>query len=97
MEYSDQAIKGPGSVDFHMSTSQRCPQFPSDWETDRDDEFRDVSPGLVEAYDGTRYRDPEMHVLRFENTVQLIRYLHHETGRPVDELWDEYERGRNNE
>ena len=29
---------------------------------------------------------------RFENKAQLIRHVHAETGVPIDELWDQYER-----
>lgn len=65
---------------------------PSDWETDRDDEFKSHSAGLVEAYDGTLHPNPDTNqVIRFSNTVQYLRYVHYQTGRSMDELWDEYE------
>mgnify|MGYP006934460464 CR=1 FL=1 len=28
---------------------------------------------------------------RFENKAQYIRYLHEETGIPIDELWEAYD------
>jgi hypothetical protein len=28
---------------------------------------------------------------RFENHAHLIRHIHQETGKPIDELWDELE------
>jgi hypothetical protein len=31
---------------------------------------------------------------RFENKVQLIRHIAEETGRPIDELWDEFDEKR---
>lgn len=64
---------------------------PEDWETEREDEFRQRSPGMVEAYDGTTYPDPNKNTIRFTSMAQHIRFLHHKTGRSVDELWEEYE------
>lgn len=57
----------------------------------RDDNFTQVCDGIVEADDGTRYPDPDKNVIRFESPVQLLRFIHHQTGQPMDELWDEYE------
>lgn len=65
---------------------------PDDWETDRDDEFQDYKGGMVKAYDGTLHPNPDTNqVMRFETKVQYLRYIHYETGRPMDELWDEYD------
>ncbi len=33
-----------------------------------------------------------MRIKRFENRAQLIRHIHQETGKPINELWDELER-----
>lgn len=66
---------------------------PDDWETERDDEFQDYEPGLVKSYDGRVFADPNTNqVMRFENKVQYLRFIHYQTGRPIDELWDEYEK-----
>lgn len=65
---------------------------PDDWETERDDEFQNYKPGLVKAYDGTVLSDPDKNqVMRFSNKVQFLRYIHYQTGRPISELWDEYD------
>lgn len=64
---------------------------PEDWETDRDDEFRQRTRGSVVSYDGTVYSDPNNSVLRFTTVAQHMRFLHYKTGRPIHDLWDEYE------
>lgn len=64
---------------------------PDDWETDRDDEFEQYSRGMVKSYDGTTYPDPSKNTLRFSTTAQLLRFLHYETGCPLDKLWEEYD------
>lgn len=65
---------------------------PDDWETDREDEFKEYKDGLVKAYDGTVHPDPNTNqVMRFETKVQHLRFLHYRTGRPIGELWDEYD------
>lgn len=74
-----------------MSATRQCEGLPDNWETDRDDEFEQYTGGLVRSYDGTVYADPSKNTIRFESTVQLLRFIHYETGRPIDELWDEYE------
>jgi len=65
---------------------------PSDWNTDRDDEFQAYTDGLVKAYDGTVHPNPDTNqVIRFSNIVQYLRYTHYRTGRPMSELWEAYE------
>lgn len=65
---------------------------PDDWDTERDDEFKNYKPGLVKSYDGTVHSDPETNqVMRFSSTVQLLRFIHYQTGHPIDDLWDEYD------
>jgi len=66
---------------------------PESWETEREDEFENYTDGLVKAYDGTVHPNPDTNkVMRFSNTVQYLRYIHYQTGRPLNELWDEYDR-----
>ena len=73
-----------------MTDAQR--EIPSEWETDRDDQFKQYKKGLVKSYDGTVYSDPDTNqVMRFETKVQHLRFLHYKTGRPMDELWNAYE------
>jgi hypothetical protein len=34
-------------------------------------------------------------IKRFENRAQLVRHIHQETGKPIDELWEKLEQELN--